>query len=280
MDKKEKCRGSNIEKFGEPKRLGGSPIVYYLSGKEHTEWVLFLHAAFADHNMFRTQVEYFKDKYNIFTIDIVGHGQSTDTKKGDGVDKMSEWISDILRAEKIEKIHIVGVSLGAVLAQDFANRYPNAVKSLACFGGYDINNFDEKMQKENGAKQMVMMLKAVFSIKWFAEENKKILAYMPKAQEAFYEMNIRFPKRSFLYLASLSSMVNKHRTIKRNYPLLIGCGEHDIPMEFLAVKKWKENEPDCEVVIFENAGHCVNMDVPEEFNRVMERFWGKETLVR
>lgn len=275
MDKKEKCVGSNIEKVGEQKRLGGSPIVYYLSGKEHTEWVLFLHAAFADHNMFREQVEYFGDKYNILTIDIIGHGQSTDTKKGDGVDKMSAWINDILCAEKIEKVHIAGISLGAVLAQDFANRYPNAVKSLACFGGYDINNFDEKMQKKNGAKQMAMMLKAVFSIKWFAKANKKISAYTPQAQETFYEMNIRFPKKSFLYLASLSNMVNKYQTKHRNYPLLIGCGEQDIPMELLAVKKWKEDEPDAEIVIFENAGHCVNMDAPEEFHRVMERFWGE-----
>lgn len=66
------------------------------------------------------------------------------------VKKMSAWIHDIMNAEKIKKIHIVGISLGSVLAQDFANRYPEAVNSLACFGGYDINNFDKKMQKENG----------------------------------------------------------------------------------------------------------------------------------
>ncbi|MCI9306581.1 MAG: alpha/beta hydrolase, partial [Lachnospiraceae bacterium] len=27
------------------------------------------------------------------------------------------------------------------------------------------------------------------------------------------------------------------------------------------------------VVLFENAGHCVNMDVPREFNKTMEEFW-------
>ena len=57
------------------------------------------------------------------------------------------------------------------------------------------------------------------------------------------------------------------------YPLLIGCGRHDIPMERKAVEAWKEREPGSKVVIFENAGHCVNMDVPEEFNRTMEEFW-------
>ena len=253
--------------------LEGSPIVYYISGNEKAEWILFIHAAFVDHNMFREQIAYFQDKYNILTLDIIGHGESTKAQKGDSIDKMSLWIDRILKTEKIEKIHIVGVSLGAVLAQDFANRYPEAVRSLACFGGYDINNFDVKMQKENSASQLLMMLKAIFSIKWFAKANKKISAYTQQAQEDFYEMNIRFPKKSFMYLSSLSSMVNVRQTEPRKYPLLIGCGEHDIPLELSAVQMWKKSEPKCDVIIFEGAGHCVNMDVPTEFNAAMEKFW-------
>lgn len=254
-------------------RLKQSPITYYVSGTGNREWVLFLHAAFVSHEMFRAQTEYFKEKYNVLAVDIIGHGLSTDTEKGDSIDKMSTWIHEILKAEKIEKIHVVGISLGAVLAQDFANCYPDAVQSLACFGGYDINNFDNKMQQQNGASHMLMMLKAMFSIRWFAKANKKISAYTPQAQDDFYEMNIRFPKKSFLYLASLDSMVNVHQTGHREYPLLIGCGRHDIPMELTAVEMWKDREPECKVVIFENAGHCVNMDAPEEFNRAMEEFW-------
>ena len=143
----------------------------------------------------------------------------------------------------------------------------------SCFGGYDINNFDAKMQKENGASQMLMMLKALVSIKWFAKANKQISAYTLQAQNEFYDMNILFPKKSFMYLASLNSMVNTHQTKQRMYPLLIGCGKFDIPMELSAVEMWKNREPQAKVVIFEDAGHCVNMDVPQKFNEVMEKFW-------
>ena len=255
-------------------KLDFSPIVYYTNRKDCSEWVLFLHAAFVNHKMFQPQIKYFENKYNILVVDIIGHGKSTDTKKGDCLEKMSAWIFDIMNAEKIKKIHIVGISLGAVLAQDFANRYPEAVNSLACFGGYDINNFDKKMQKENGIAQIRMMLKAFVSIKWFAKANKKISAYTLQAQKDFYEMNIQFPKKSFMYLASLDSMVNVFQTKSRKYPLLIGCGKFDIPMELKAVEDWKSREPQLKVVIFENAGHCVNMDMPQKFNEVMEEFWG------
>ena len=100
--------------------LGESPVVYYTSRKEKADWILFIHAAFVNHRMFQPQIDYFQDKYNILTLDIIGHGQSTKTRKGDSIDKMSAWINEILKAEKIERIHIVGISLGAVLAQDFA----------------------------------------------------------------------------------------------------------------------------------------------------------------
>lgn len=254
-------------------KLVNSPITYFVSRTEQAEWILFIHAAFVNHTMFKEQFEYFQNKYNILAIDIIGHGQSTDTQKDDTIDKMSEWILDILKTENIDKIHIVGVSLGAVLAQDFANRYSYAVSSLACFGGYDINNFNIKMQKKNGAKQMQMMLKALFSVKWFAKANKKISAYTSQAQDEFFAMNILFPKKSFMFLATLNSMVNKYKTGQRKYALLIGCGRFDIPMELEAIKIWKSSEPDCTVVIFENAGHCVNMDVPQKFNITMEVFW-------
>ncbi|MCI8861643.1 MAG: alpha/beta hydrolase [Lachnospiraceae bacterium] len=256
-----------------PIKSANSPITYFVSRTGQAEWILFIHAAFVNHNMFKAQFEYFEHKYNLLAIDIIGHGQSTDTQKGDAIDKMSKWISDILKTESIDKIHIIGISLGAVLAQDFANRYPSAVSSLACFGGYDINHFDTKMKNENSAKQKLMMLKALFSVKWFAKANKKISAYTSQAQNEFFDMNIHFPKRSFMFLATLHRMVNKYKTEQRNYPLLIGCGKFDIPMELEAIKAWKSHEPDCTVVLFENAGHCVNMDVPQEFNKTMEEFW-------
>ena len=254
--------------------LSNSPIVYYIhKDSDNVDWVCLFHAAFVDHQMFRYQIDYFKKKYNILAIDIIGHGHSTETRKGDSILQMAKWTKEILQKEKIDMIHIVGVSLGSVLAQDFANQYPNMVRSLACFGGYDINNFDIEMQKENGKAQMLMMLKAIISIKWFARANKKISAYTEEAQKDFYNLNIHFKKKSFMYLAELHKMVNKFQVQQRTYPLLIGCGEHDIPMELKLIEMWKKREPYCRSVIFEEAGHCVNMDVPLAFNHVMEKFW-------
>lgn len=253
------------------KRTDSSPMYYYISEDRHDETVLFIHAAFANNTQYDMQIEEFSKNFTVITVDLIGHGASLQTKKGDSIEKTSLYIKTILQEENIQKIHLVGVSLGAVLVQDFANKYPKLVSSIACFGGYDINNFDLSMQKENGKAQGLMMLKAVFSIKWFAKSNKLISAYTKEAQEQFYQMNILFPKKSFMYLSGLDSMINKSVT-KRNYPILIGCGDQDIPMELKAVEMWHKLEPNSEVIVFKNAGHLVNMDVPIEFNKIVIDF--------
>lgn len=251
--------------------LENSPIAYYVDYAANKEWLVFVHAAFVDHKMFEKQFDYFSGKYNLLAIDILGHGYSINAKKGDGVEKTAYWINQIFLKHDIPAAHFVGVSLGSVFIQDFANQYEGKVLSLACFGGYDVNNFDVSRQKANSKGQMKMMLKALFSIKWFAKANKKIAAFTSDGQTAFYNINIQFKKSSFRYLSGLQKLVNKYPKKQRKYPLLIGCGEHDIPAEIEIVNEWAEYE-NCDKVIFKGAGHCVNMDVPQEFNAYLENF--------
>ena len=251
--------------------LENSPIAYYIDDAANKEWLVFIHAAFVDHRMFEKQFDYFSGKYNLLAIDILGHGNSIHAKKGDKIEKMSDWVNRIFQKHDIPAAHFVGLSLGSVFIQDFANKYENKVLSLACFGGYDINNFDIAKQKANSKSQIKMMMKALFSIKWFAKANKKISAYTSEAQTAFYDLNIRFKKSSLMYLARLQNLINKYPNKQRKYKLLVGCGEHDIPTEIEIVNEWAEYE-NCEKIIMKGAGHCVNMDVPQEFNIYLEKF--------
>ena len=254
------------------KQLSGTPIYYWIGGDARAESILFLHSAFSNHHCFDKQIDNFIRDNQVITMDLLGHGKSLQGQKGDGIEKTASYIYQILEENHIRKVHLVGVSMGTMLAQSFANQYPERVTSLCCIGGYDINNFDKKMQKENSLSQAKLMMKAIFSIKWFAQGNRKISAYTSEAQEAFYQMNIEFKKRSFRYLAGLSKMVNQQETQARDYPLLIACGEYDAPLALKAAKMWNEHEPESSLIIFENAGHHVNIDVPEFFNETLHHF--------
>jgi len=252
--------------------LDNTSIHYWISDNKE-EGIIFVHPAFVNHTSFNLQFEHFKDDFKVIDIDLIGHGKSFG--KGN-VAETAKYINQIMINEKISKINLVGVSIGAILIQDFANKYPSKVASLCCIGGYDINNFDTSLQKENSKEQMKMMFKAIFSIKAFANDNKEISAYTKEAQEKFYQMNIEFKKSSFKYLASLGSLVNKVKTQKRKYPLIIGVGEYDNNMAIRVSEMWAETEPNSKFVMFKNTGHIVNMDIPNEFNNILESFFKKQ----
>ncbi len=249
------------------KTLENTSIHYWINETKVGSAIIFIHPAFANHTCFDSQLDYFKE-YKVITMDLIGHGKSIGRGK---IEDTAQYIKQIMEVEKIDKINLVGISIGAVLVQDFANRYPDKVSSLTCIGGYDNNNFDKNLQKGNSSHQMKMMLKAMFSIKAFAEDNKKISAYTKEAQEKFYKMNLEFKKSSFRHLASLGKMINKYKTQKREYPLLIGVGEYDNDMAKKASIMWHELEPNSQFVEFKNAGHIVNMDTPEQFNKILEK---------
>ena len=75
-------------------------------------------------------------------------------------------------------------------------------------------------------------------------------------------------------MTGLNKLVNKYPKKERKYELIVGCGEHDIPAEIEIVNEWAEYEH-CDKIIFKGAGHCVNMDVPQEFNISLEKFLQK-----
>ena len=254
------------------KIIANTDIHYWTNENQSSSSILFIHPAFANHTCFESQLEYFKDKHKVIAIDLIGHGKS---KGKTSLADTAQQIEKILDIENIKKINLVCISIGAILIQDFANKYPNRVESLCCIGGYDINNFDSSIQKENSKEQMKMVLKAIFSIKAFAKATMKISVYTKVAQDKFYNMNIHFKKSSFRHFASLNQLVNKYKTHTRDYPLMIGVGKHDNDMAIKAAKMWFESESNSQFVIFDNAGHVVNMDTPNEFNSILEEFLEK-----
>ncbi len=247
------------------KVLKNKVIHYWIRGVENEKAILFLHPAFGDHTCFDSQLEYFKT-FKVITLDLIGHGKSIGKGR---IEDTAEDMIQILDSEGIDKVNLVGVSIGAVFAQDFANKYPNRVASLCCIGGYDINNFTKELQSDNDNQHLKMMFKAMFSIRSFAEDNKKMSAYTKDAQKRFYEMNLRFKKSSFRYLASLGKLINRYQTSRREYPLLIGVGEHDHEMAKKASLIWHHSEPESVYVEFSGAGHLVNMDTPDQFNEAL-----------
>lgn len=265
---------SNIEE--KELKQNGYSIHYYATGDKEKELLVFLHPAFADHRCFDKQIDYFAKDFRIITIDMLGHGLSKVEKAKDKIDFTIHHIDTILKEEGYDKAHFIGVSMGTLITQYYALHYPDKVQSMTVLGGYDINVDNKELAKAQRSENIKWIFKALFSMNSFRRYVSSISVSQPDEQARFYEMASLFTRKSFTCMSGIGKVLKQRDNIIRNYSLLILSGDKDIELAKKMSKKWHNNEPSSKFYMIENAGHCANMDNPNDFNRIVMDFIKQE----
>jgi len=251
-------------------------IHYFVSGKENNDPIVFLHPAFSDHRAFNQQIDFFSKDHRVITIDLIGHGLSKANKSKDKIDVSSKHIHEIMKIEGFEKAHLVGVSMGSLIAQYFALNYPEKTKSLTALGGYDINRENKEVSKAQRSVNFKLVIRAVFSMKSFRKKTAEITCKSKKGQTLFYETTSHYERKSFMVMQGLQNVIKERLNIKPQYPTLILTGEFDIELAKKMAKKWNSEISNSESKIISDAGHCANLDKPLEFNEIVKEFIERE----
>ncbi len=250
----------------------GYSIHYFVSGSTTGETIVFLHPAFTDHHAFNHQIDYFSERYRVITIDMLGHGLSQMEKSKDKLDATIHHIDAILKLEGIKSAHLVGVSMGSLLAQYFALQFPQSVSSVTVVGGYNISANNKEIQKAQNKELFKWIFKAIFSMDSLRRYLASVSVFNAEEKENFYTMAQNFTRKSFLAMSGLGKVIKERPDYIRTYPLLILCGRKDLKITLNAAKKWHDSDPTSDYFVIISAGHCANMDKPEEFNMILESF--------
>lgn len=277
MDNKEKV-SIKIKSVIEHKELqqDGYSIHYYITGDSSKELIVFLHPAFADHRCFDQQIDFFAKDYRVLTIDMLGHGLSKVNKAKDRLDATVNHIDTILKNEGYSNAHFVGVSVGSLIVQYYALLHSSRIMSLTTLGGYDINANNKEVEKAQRSEQIKWILKAIFSMNSFRKYVASVTVTHPDEQERFYEMSQLFTRKSFMIMSGLGNVLKERADIKRNYPLMIMVGDNDIELAKQMSMNWHKSEPTSCYFLIKGAGHCANMDNPDDFNRYLFDFIKQE----
>lgn len=243
---------------------------YYVAGRDDAPPVLFLHAAFADHRMFDQQIDAFAARHRIVAVDMLGHGLSQAPDMEFSLAGVLRDIRQILAAEKLGPVHLVGVSMGSLVAQMYAMEYPRDAATLTVTGGFDITRANEEVTSAQGKQAFFLSLLPLTFIK------KQIAATTvvnPTAQRRFYEAS-RAVTRATLKstLRESAKLAEGVRRTRAALPTLLVLGEHDIELTHRLIRQWHAGAADTELVVVPAAGHCANMDNPEVFNQTVLRF--------
>jgi len=96
--------------------------------------VVFVHGAGLDHSAWGLQSRYYGyHGWNVLAVDLPAHGRS-DGPPLASIGDMAEWVFALLQALKIGRAHIVGHSMGSLIALEFAARHGAAAEKIALLG--------------------------------------------------------------------------------------------------------------------------------------------------
>lgn len=246
--------------------------IHYLATGGGSEIIVMLHPAFSDSRAFQLQLSFFSESYRVVAIDLIGHGKSKVKNTTDKLEKSSEHILAIIQKEGFEKAHMVGVSMGSLIAQFFVYKYPENVKSLVGLGGYSIHIENKEVAKAQLFSNLGLIGRALVSLAWFRTKVTSITCDTPEGQFLFKESMSLFERKSFMYMQGLQHVIKSRPAYTTPIPTLILVGEKDISLAHRIAEQWHQSINGSEFDIINGGGHCAQLDVPITFNERVHKF--------
>ena len=106
---------------------------YYSFIDNNTDPLVFIHGVGLDHRMWEPQIKSLND-HSIIAYDLLGHGKTPYGKEEVTLNDFSNQLGDLLQFLKIDKINLIGFSLGSLVALDFASKFQNRLETLTLLG--------------------------------------------------------------------------------------------------------------------------------------------------
>ncbi|MGD0432273.1 MAG: alpha/beta hydrolase [Acetobacteraceae bacterium] len=246
--------------------------------------VIFVHEYAGDHRAWEPQMRHFGQRYRAITFAARGYPPSDvpeEVSKYSQV-RAADDIGSVLDHLKIDKAHIVGLSMGGFATLHFGFRHPGKARSLVVAGcGYGA----EKGQQEKFRAEAETIAKFIDDndISVFAEK----YAYGPtrvqfenKDPRGFAEFKQQLAEHSKLGARNTQLGVQRERPSlydlvddmkKLTVPTLVLTGDEDWPCLQPALLL-KQNIPTAALSIMPNCGHTINIEDPDQFNRIVGDF--------
>jgi pimeloyl-ACP methyl ester carboxylesterase len=244
-----------------------------------------LHGGFLDRRMWDPQLDAFAQSYRVIRYDARNHGRSK------GVPGRFTHYDDLLRLLdhlEIEKATLIGLSLGGRTIIDFAIAHPGRASTIVLVspgaGGYE---FRSEALKENGA-QMGQAFRdrdlpgvvEFFQRSWTDGPTRSPSEVPPDVRDRVREMAIHTVENWNLECVAKDldpPAIDRLGEIRAT--TLAVVGDLDMPGILEIARAVEGNVAGARTVVIPGAAHMVNMEKPEEFNRVVLDFLEK-TLPR
>lgn len=246
---------------------GEGPTLVLLEGLGYSSWMWLL------------QIDNLAKDHKLVVIDNRGVGKSDKPTYPYTMDMFATDVKNVLDHIGIDKAHILGVSMGGMIAQQFFFRFPEKVKSLILIathhGGRDIEPPSEEVVRvilEPPKPHMNLreyyrykMVNYAISGSW-VEKNREIF-------ELLLDLRVRDPLPAVLNQLHAVAKFDLSKEVENiTVPTLIIHGANDRVVPISNAYRLFSKIKTSTFVIFKEAQHLVHIEKAKEVNQLVRDF--------
>jgi 3-oxoadipate enol-lactonase len=262
----------------------GTRIHYEVTGKSGATPVLMIQGLGASKNAWNLQRIAMATRFRIISFDNRGAGRSDKPTEPFTLEQMADDALAVLDAAGIETAHVVGASMGGVISQIVAVKYPHRVRSLTLVCTACRNHPWRQELLQSWAKT--------------AEEKGMIEVGKEAAQWVMSPRSFRRLVPAFTWMGPLAALRPRHSFVSQidaildtredlvdqlstiTAPTMVIVGNQDILTPRGDSEEIAERIPNSELVVISGAAHGLMMEHSSTFNKILIEFLQRTELAR
>ena len=235
--------------------------------------LLLIHGLGSSCRDWEKQVEPFAKEYRIITLDLRGHGLSGKPPGPYSIRMFAEDTVALIRKLNIAPLHVVGISMGGMVAFELGVRFPELLRSMVIVNSYPETRVETLQERAQVWRRFLFLellgmrgTGVMLGSRLFPKREQRDL------RELFVIRWSENDKRA--YRESLSAVLNwdvEQHLGEITCPVLVIASDQDyMPLE--EKRAYVEKIPNAELVVIEDARHAVTAEKPEQFNTILGEF--------
>jgi 3-oxoadipate enol-lactonase len=262
----------------------GTRIHYEVTGKSGATPVLMIQGLGASKNAWNLQRIAMATRFRIISFDNRGAGRSDKPTEPFTLEQMADDALAVLDAAGIETAHVVGASMGGVISQIVAVKYPHRVRSLtlvctACRNHPWRQELLQSWAKTAADKGMIEVGKE--AAQWVMSPRsfrRLVPAFTWMGPLAALRPRHSFVSQIDAILNTREDLVDQLSTITA--PTMVIVGNQDILTPRGDSEEIAERIPNSELVVISGAAHGLMMEHSSTFNKILIEFLQRTELAR
>jgi 3-oxoadipate enol-lactonase len=252
-------------------KANGIQVNYEIHGREDAPWLVLSHSLACSVRMWDPQVEALKGDFRILAYDTRGHGGTEAPKGPYTLEMLADDLFGLLKELKISSAHYCGLSMGGMIGQTFAIKYPGIFRTLTLadttsrYPAEAAAAWADRI-KTAEAKGMEPLVQATVE-RWFTEPFRKNQA---AKVDAVRKLISSTPVPGYVGCCHAIPKINVTARLKEiKCPILVIVGEQDPATPVAMAKEIQDAAPGAKLAVIPQAAHLANLEQPEAFTRAM-----------